>query len=86
MAGGYQGVEWSAQTIRASIDRSLKRMKMDYLDLMQLHSCELEILLRGKAIAALQEAKAAGKTCYIGYSGDDEAALWAVESGPFDTL
>ncbi len=86
VAGGYQGVEWSAQTIRDSIDRSLKRMKTDYLDLVQLHSCELETLQRGEAITALQEAKAAGKTRYIGYSGDNEAALWAVESGLFDTL
>jgi aryl-alcohol dehydrogenase-like predicted oxidoreductase len=34
----------------------------------------------------LQEARAAGKTRFIGYSGDNQEARWAVESGVFDTL
>lgn len=83
---GYRGEEWSAATIRDSIDRSLKRLKTDRLDLVQLHSCSAEVLERGEAIEALQEAQREGKTRYIGYSGDNEAAAWAVGSGHFDTL
>jgi aryl-alcohol dehydrogenase-like predicted oxidoreductase len=86
LADGYQGQEFSAQTITASIDRSLQRMRTDYLDLVQLHSCEVAILERGEAIQALLEAQQAGKTRFIGYSGDNEAAQWAVDSGRFDTL
>jgi len=86
VTGGYRGQEWTAQTVKDSIDRSLKRMKTDYLDLVQLHSCEVEVLERGEVIEALLEAREAGKTRYVGYSGDNEAALWAVESGQFDTL
>lgn len=86
VAGGYEGEPWTAQTILDSIDRSLKRMRTDYLDLVQLHSCDVEILQRGEVIEALQKARDAGKTRFIGYSGDNEAALWAVESGVFDTL
>lgn len=86
LADGYQGIEWSAKTIADSIDRSLRRMKTDYLDLVQLHSCSLEILQRGEAIEALQKARQEGKTRFIGYSGDNEAAEWAVDSGLFDSL
>lgn len=83
---GYQGEEWTAQTIRGSINRSLTRLKTDYLDLVQLHSCSVAVLERGEAIEALQEAQREGKTRYIGYSGDNDNAEWAVRSGLFDTL
>jgi aryl-alcohol dehydrogenase-like predicted oxidoreductase len=86
VTGGYQGAEWTAQTVTDSIDRSLRRMKTDFLDLVQLHSCGVDILERGEVIKALSDAKTDGKTRYIGYSGDNEAALWAVESGRFDAL
>jgi aryl-alcohol dehydrogenase-like predicted oxidoreductase len=86
ITGGYEGQPWTAQTIRDSIDRSLVRMRTDRLDLVQLHSCGVEVLERGEVIQALRDARQAGKTRYIGYSGDNEAALWAIESGSFDTL
>lgn len=86
VTGGYVGQEWTAQTISDSIDRSLRRMKTDTLDLVQLHSCSVAILEKGEVIEALQAARDAGKTRFIGYSGDNEAARWAVDSGLFDTL
>lgn len=86
VAGGYDGEEWTAQTIRDSIDRSLSRMRTDYVDLVQLHSCGVDVLERGEVIQALQEARQEGKTRYIGYSGDNEAAEWAIDSEVFDTL
>lgn len=84
--GGYKGESWTAQTVRDSIDRSLERMKTDVIDVMQLHSCGVDVLEKGEVIEALQEAKAVGKIRFLGYSGDNEAAAWAVESGHFDTL
>ena len=86
ITGGYIGQEWTVPTVTDSIDRSLKRMKTDHLDLVQLHSCGVDILERGEVIEALQAARNAGKTRFIGYSGDNEAARWAVDSGLFDTL
>ncbi len=77
--------EWRAAQIAASVDRSLRRMRTDHVDLLQLHSCDMETLVRGEAIEALVRAREAGKTRFIGYSGDNEMAAWAVDSGVFDT-
>ena len=81
-----EGEPWTSEVIAESVDRSLIRLKTDYLDLLQLHSCDLETLKRGESIEAVIRAREEGKTRFIGYSGDNEAALWAVRSGLFDTL
>lgn len=82
----YDVPEWSPEQISASIDRSLKRLKTDHLDLIQLHSCDEATLREGDVITALQLAKKAGKARYIGYSGDGKAARYAIETGLFDAL
>lgn len=84
--GEDEGQPWTARTVRDSIERSLKRMNTHYIDIVHLHSCGIDVLQQGDVIQALQDAKQAGKTRYIGYSGDNEAAHWAVDSGVFDTL
>ena len=71
VTGGYVGEPWSAQTIRDSVDRSLARMRTDRLDLLQLHSCDVTTLQEGEVVDALLEAKQAGKTRFVGYSGDN---------------
>ena len=78
--------DWRPDALLRSIERSLKRLRTDRVDLVQLHSCSLDVLKRGDAIAALETARSRGWTRYIGYSGDGAAARWAVESGRFDTL
>ena len=86
VAGDYQGEPWTAQTVADSIDRSLRRLRTDHIDLIQLHSCDVEVLERGDVIQTLLEAQEAGKVRFLGYSGDNASAMWAVESGYFDTL
>ena len=84
--GAESGANWSRDSILDSIQRSLKRLKTDKIDIVQLHSCSEAELRKGEAIGALQTARERGYTRYIGYSGDGRAAHYAVESGEFDTL
>jgi aryl-alcohol dehydrogenase-like predicted oxidoreductase len=78
--------DWSPRLLEQSIERSLRRLRTDYLDLVLLHSCSLEHLQRGEVITILQRAREAGKVRFIGYSGDYEAAHFAASCGAFDAL
>ena len=85
-AGGWARADWRRAPLLASVERSLRRLATDYVDLIQLHSCSLGELKKGEAIEALERARERGWARYIGYSGDGEAARYAVECGRFDTL
>ena len=80
------GDNWNPAKMAGQIDRSLERLRTDRLDLVQLHSCTEAQLRQGDVVDVLRRARAAGKTRFIGYSGDGQAALYAVQSGAFDTL
>jgi aryl-alcohol dehydrogenase-like predicted oxidoreductase len=83
---GWSHPDWRAESLLRSIQRSLKRLKTDYVDLVQLHSCSEDELRKGDVIETLKLARSLGHTRYLGYSGDGKAALYAVECGAFDTL
>ena len=80
------GDHWNPAKMAGQVDRSLQRLKTDRVDLLQLHSCTEEQLRKGDVIDVVKRAREAGKTRFIGYSGDGQAALYAVQSGIFDTL
>ena len=71
------GDAWSPLAIQQTIDRSLRRLQTDHIDVMLLHSCDLATLKAGDALGALVDARDAGKIRYIGYSGDNDAAAYA---------
>jgi len=85
-AAGMDYPDWDPVLLARSIDRSLERLKVDYVDVVHLHSCSEEVLRRGEVIEVLQRAKEQGKTRYIGYSGDSTSARYAVETGVFDSF
>ncbi len=84
--GMESGADWSRASILESIERSLRRLRTDRVDLVHLHSCSEAVLRKGEAIEALQAARAKGHTRFIGYSGDSHAARYAVECEGFDSL
>lgn len=83
---GWGYPDWKPFSLLKSIERSLRRLKTDCVDLVQLHSCAENELRKGDVIEALKRARERGLTRYIGYSGDGQAALYAIECGEFDTL
>lgn len=85
-ASGFDLPDWDPRMLEMQIDRSLKRLRVDSVDLVQLHSCSRAVLEKGDAIRVLENARDAGKTRFIGYSGDGQDAVYAIESGRFDTL
>lgn len=85
-ASGLDMPDWDPEMLALSIDRSLERLKTDHVDLIQLHTCGEDVLRKGDVIDVIQRAKEAGKTRYIGYSGDGNDARYAVECGAFDAL
>ncbi len=71
------GEAFSPELIRGTVDRSLRLLQTDVLDVMLLHSCDQATLQRGEAVGELIKARQAGKIRFVGYSGDNEAAVYA---------
>ncbi len=78
--------EWTGEIVQASIERSLRRLQTDHLDLLLLHSCTDDQLDNEDMIAVLEAVKQEGLTRWIGYSGDGFAAQKAIDMGVFDAL
>ncbi len=83
-ASGLPFPDWSPELISRSIDRSLQRLRTDYVDVLHLHSCEARVL--PEVIPVLQKARSEGKVRWLGYSGDSADAEAAVRTGVFDSL
>ena len=87
--GHYEGTgrdDWRPRSLERSISRSLARLRTDHVDLLQLHSCPEDELRRGDVVTVLERARERGQTRFLGYSGDNAAAVYALATGRFDVL
>ena len=82
----FPGESWTGAAVTGTIERSLKRLRTDYVDLVQLHAFDVPAPPPDDVIEALLSARDAGKTRFVGYSQENEEAEWAVDCGIFDTL
>jgi aryl-alcohol dehydrogenase-like predicted oxidoreductase len=79
-------LDWHPRALKWNIEQSLRRLRTDYIDLIQLHTCTESLLREGAVIEVLERAQDAGKVRHIGYSGDGTSALYALRCGRFDTV
>jgi len=85
-AGGYAQPDWEPAMLARSVERSLKNLRTDHVDVMQFHSPPLATLKDGRVIEVLHKARERGQARFVGCSIDSDDAVYAVESGAFDTL
>ncbi|NP_001281014.1 L-galactose dehydrogenase [Malus domestica] len=65
------GFDFSADRVTKSIDESLERLQLDYVDILQCHDIEFGSLdqIVNETIPALKKLKEAGKIRFIGITG-----------------
>lgn len=66
-----EGFDFSAERVTKSIDESLARLQLDYVDILQCHDIEFGSLdqIVNETIPALQKLREAGKIRFIGITG-----------------
>ncbi len=85
-ASGYASPDWEPAMLARSIERSLRNLRTDHVDVMQFHSPPLATLKDGRVIEVVHQARERGQARFVGCSTDSDEAVYAVESGAFDTI
>ncbi len=72
--------------VQASIDRSLQRLRVDTIDILQLHSPGVATASRDDIFGVLRDAQQAGKIRFASISEDAQTALACLQAQPYQTL
>lgn len=84
---GIEGIEdWTYECVVEGVNRALKVMKTDYIDVVHLHSCDINILKKGEVIDALIDSQKEGKIRLKAYSGENEALEYALNTNVFEVI
>jgi aryl-alcohol dehydrogenase-like predicted oxidoreductase len=86
-----EGERWphsfDTATVTAGVEQSLRRMRTDYLDLVQLHQSPSRTVMEAEdTVAALVRLREEGKTRFIGISSLHPNLADHVEMGVFDVF
>ena len=78
---------FDADYIRFAVEKSLQRLRTDYIDLYQLHNPPIMMVQRGEHYEILDELKQAGKIRYYGVSVHDAyEGEMAIHTGKPDAI
>ena len=77
---------WTAKRLHTNIDQSLRRLKTDCVDLLQMHNPTVEDVEQGGLIQVLEDIRQAGKTRFIGVSSTGAASGRVRGVGGFDAF
>jgi aryl-alcohol dehydrogenase-like predicted oxidoreductase len=74
---GTLAQDFSPKYLRRAVEGSLKRLRTDYLDILQLHSPPEEVIERGDWASGLEELRRTGKVRYYGIAAESLGAALA---------
>ena len=81
------GIRSISETIPASLEKSLRSLKRDAVDIVQVHNATTDVIEAGAILEALIDAKTAGKIRFVGVSVyTDAEAIAAIQSGTVDMI
>jgi aryl-alcohol dehydrogenase-like predicted oxidoreductase len=75
--------DWTAGAVTAGVDEALRTLGTDWIDIMHLHSCPVEVLRQGDVSEALAAAQQAGKIRVAAYSGENQPLAHAIADQRF---
>jgi len=78
--------DWSYQAIFQGAIDALSKLSTDYLDIVLLHTCSLEVLVRDETLRALEDLKRSGMVRFTGFSGENEALDKALELSQIEVI
>jgi len=77
---------WRGEVFLRNIEKSLERMKVDYVDILQMHNPSVEEVEENRLVEVLEEIRASGKTRFISVSATAPNLLPFARTGAFDTF
>ncbi len=77
---------WTRANLVRGVDESLARLKLDCIDIMQLHNPSVEDCEQGELVEVLQDLKKDGRIRWLGCSSTLPHILTFIEWGVFDVF
>lgn len=77
---------WNRETLMWNIDSSLKRMRTDHIDILQLHNPTVDDVRNGNLVEVLKDIQGQGLTRFIGVSTTLPYLLSFLEMKAFDAF